>query len=128
MDEQALYACCKEALASTFFPIGRVDLCSELATDSLVEELLYGALPSSEDSLNSRVGDLLFSLSLAIEASEVTELCRCLWKKLQALQESATRKAEDTLEDLPPGCCELCERRMPLVRASRVRLQCFAER
>jgi hypothetical protein len=115
LDEHALYAVCAAALAEHALALDAT--VAECVRESLLAELLDGALPRSEEALAARVDAVTAGFDDAAE--ELAELPHTLWRKLQAALRAARDAAEeasagaDALED---GCCGLCERRMPLTK------------
>ena len=83
-----------------------------LVTDSLVAELADAPPPADEDALAARVADVALGLDLDDDQVPSTQLASALWRELEAWRAAQV----DTGELLPDGCCELCERRMPLTR------------
>ena len=84
----------------------------ECLRESLLAELADAPAHDCE-ALATRVADVAASLDLDEELVPPAELAAALWRELAAWRDAELAAAG---EDLPPGCCELCERRMPLTR------------
>jgi hypothetical protein len=118
LDEHALHAVCASALAEHALALRWSDpTVADCLRESLLAELLDGALPRSEQALSARVEAVAAGFEDA--AAELGELSCTLWRKLEAAlrtarDAAAAASAGDAL--LEPGCCGLCERRMPLTK------------
>ena len=86
---------------------------AECLRESLLADLADSPAPRDVEALAARVADVAASLDLDEERVPPAELAATLWRYLTAWREAELAAAG---EDLPPGCCELCERRMPLTR------------
>ena len=110
-DELALSRLCSAAVASACDPLSTTML--ECLRESLLADLADDP-PVDVAALTARVADVALSLDLDQEQAPAEALAAALWRALDAWREAAAAASADDL--LPPGCCELCERRMPLTR------------
>jgi hypothetical protein len=69
----------------------------------------------SSDALCALVESVALSVDDSLSAEDVADLARALWRRLEAarIAADAAQLGTDALE---AGCCELCERRMPLTK------------
>ena len=108
-DELTLARLCASAVAHCCDAGG---VGAECLRESLLAELAEAPARDSE-ALAARVADVAASLDLDDELAPPAALAAALWRQLAAWRDAEVAAAG---EDLPPGCCELCERRMPLTR------------
>lgn len=118
MDEAALFALVQRCLASELVPVGRAALLAspagECLRESLLAELLDG-VPDSLSALRDAVGDAAAGVGAELSEAEVESLAAAVWTALEA-EEERQREAAAADAAVDPGCCELCERRMPLTK------------
>ena len=108
LDPAALHAACTRACASLVPPPP-----DELLRDILFEDLAEGdAAQLDPGQLRARVLDVCTSLG-ACDGEELAEALHPLLAAALQAQQAAVNESQD---DLPPGCCHLCERQMPLTR------------
>ena len=107
-DELTLSRLCASAVAQA---------CCDVAPHSCLPESLLADLADAPardcEALAARVADVAASLDLDDDTVPPADLAAALWRQLAAWRDAEQAAAG---EDLPPGCCELCERRMPLTR------------
>lgn len=116
LDEHALVAAVRGALTSAF-PFGRAaPPCDDLISDSVVEELQAVGVPSDGARLRALLDDVLAGLGSSLDDAELSELSAALWRRLALAGAAASAAADAATANLPAGCCELCERCMPLTR------------
>ena len=111
-DELTLSRLCSAAVASACDAL----TCDATARDCLRESLLadLADTPAADEAaLTSRVADVAASLGLDDEQAPAAALASCLSRLLASWRIEQDAAAG---EALPPGCCELCERRMPLTQ------------
>jgi hypothetical protein len=111
-DELTLARLCAAAVASACDAM----TCDAMTQDCLRESLLadLSDAPTSDlDLLTSRVADVAASLGLDDEQAPAAALASHLSRLLDLWRIEQDAAAG---EALPPGCCELCERRMPLTQ------------
>ena len=118
MDEATLFGLVQRSLAAELVPVGRGELLASPAGECLRESLLaelLDAVPDSLCALRDTVSDAAAGVGAELSEAEVESLAGTLWAALEAEQQ---RHLEAAAADaaVEPGCCNLCERRMPLTK------------
>jgi hypothetical protein len=118
MDEATLAGLIQHSLTSELVPIGRAALLAtsqcECLRESLLAELLDG-FPTSQTALQDALSDSAAGVGADLSEAEVESIAASLFRAFDAEKQrlDAAAAAEAAVE---AGCCELCERRMPLTK------------
>ena len=112
LEEATLQGLVRGALAAEL-PTNFLQETEELLQEALLAELLETPPPFTSASLQAAVANAVCVAPGLLDDEEEASLAEGLWRLLSS-EMAAAEEAAEAAKAPAPGCCALCERRMPL--------------